>query len=639
MYEIKKLRANPTIDFAAEELKKYLRMMMPEAGNINITYDPAAKDGFRLGFAEDFGLSFEDEVEDTFLDDLVHIDTDEKGGILTGSNPRSVLFAVYRYLKENGCRWLLPGVDGEYIPVKDVVPVKYHKVAGTRFRGHCNEGAESQLSVLETIDLFAKQELNFFSIEFDTPYVYYHRYYGHEFNKNRKPEPVSAQQVKQWKRVCEAELEKRGTMLMDMGHGWTAEPFGLNSTEGWVRRKVEVSDEVKKHLALVNGKRDIWDDMAIATELCMSQPETQEIFAKSVVDYAEKHQNATYLSVALADAVRNHCECEECRKLNPSDYYVDILNRIDEMLTERNLDTRIIFAAYHDTAFPPLEKTIKNPDRFSLLYCPIQRSYTSSMKRENIGEAAPYVRNAWKDPRTVEENAAFLLEWQKSFPGCCLCFEYYFWTHTFHDPGGMEIARRIYEDVQALGEGNLRGFVEDGSQRAFFPSGFPVYLYAETMLDPSRSFESIRDDYFKHAFGEAAEEVLAILTEMSELFDFGYMEGEKSTDLTKGHYYNPAHAENLAKIKDVAARERALSEKYSNMPTRPQTVSMRLLGLHADYAEWIAKIMAARTVGDKEKSQELLDTFAVEFGVHEAEWERYYDHFMVVKTLGPWSLF
>ncbi len=33
MFEIKKLRADHVVDFAAEELKKYLRMMMPQAGD------------------------------------------------------------------------------------------------------------------------------------------------------------------------------------------------------------------------------------------------------------------------------------------------------------------------------------------------------------------------------------------------------------------------------------------------------------------------------------------------------------------------------------------------------------------------------------------------------------------------------
>ena len=142
MLQIKKLRADHVLDFAAEELKKYLRMMMPEGGDVDISYAPDAKDGFRLGLLEDFGLPF--EGQDVRLDDVIHVETDKQGGILAGSNPRSVLFAVYRYLRENGCRWLYPGVDGDFIPLKDVEPVSYHKMADHRFRGFCNEGSESQ---------------------------------------------------------------------------------------------------------------------------------------------------------------------------------------------------------------------------------------------------------------------------------------------------------------------------------------------------------------------------------------------------------------------------------------------------------------------------------------------------------------
>ena len=56
MYFIKKITSNHVVDFAAEELKKYLRMMMPRCGEIKIDYDPAATDGFRLGLMQDFGL-------------------------------------------------------------------------------------------------------------------------------------------------------------------------------------------------------------------------------------------------------------------------------------------------------------------------------------------------------------------------------------------------------------------------------------------------------------------------------------------------------------------------------------------------------------------------------------------------------
>jgi len=132
MYRIYKITSHPTVDFAAEELKKYLRMMMTECGEIEISYEPDATDGFRLGLMSDFGIDTS-EAEIIELDDIIHIDTDENGGIIAGSNARSVLLAVYKYLTLNGCRWLFPGIDGEFIPAKDVEPAFYHKMADKPF--------------------------------------------------------------------------------------------------------------------------------------------------------------------------------------------------------------------------------------------------------------------------------------------------------------------------------------------------------------------------------------------------------------------------------------------------------------------------------------------------------------------------
>ena len=86
------MRPNHVLVFAAEELKKYLRMMMPNSEDIEICFDAKSEEGFRLGLFEDFGMTC--EAEDPVLDDVVHIDTTECGGILAGSNPRSALYAV-----------------------------------------------------------------------------------------------------------------------------------------------------------------------------------------------------------------------------------------------------------------------------------------------------------------------------------------------------------------------------------------------------------------------------------------------------------------------------------------------------------------------------------------------------------------
>ena len=105
MFTIKKVRADHVIDFAAEELKKYLRMMMTEGGDVPISYEPGATEGFRLGLLEDFGLP--NEAQDPVLDDVVHIDTDARGGILAAAFPSARdLQGRYPWLKKQP--WLLP---------------------------------------------------------------------------------------------------------------------------------------------------------------------------------------------------------------------------------------------------------------------------------------------------------------------------------------------------------------------------------------------------------------------------------------------------------------------------------------------------------------------------------------------------
>ena len=640
MYKIKKLRADHVLDFAAEELIKYLRMMMPDCGEIEILFDPAAQidaeesgvSGFCLGLLSDFDLP--SEAVDPVLDDVIHIDTDLSDGILAGSNPRSVLFAVYRFLRENGCRWLYPGVDGEHIPLQNIRPVQYHKLADHRFRGHCNEGAESQQCMLDTIDFYAKLELNTYMLEFDIPYFYYNSYYSHNYNtENRPPEPVTSQQVLQWKRQCEAEISKRGLQFHDMGHGWTAEPFGLDSSEGWVEKEVDLTEEQRECLAQLNGVRQLRGGVALNTNLCMSNPKVRTIMVNGIADYAETHRNVDYLHVWLADGTRNHCECPECQTARPSDFYLMIMNQLDEVLTEKGLSTRIVFIVYYDTLFAPETIRIQNPQRFSLLYAPLGRSYTSSITEDSvIPPPQPYLRNTWTRPCSAEENVSYLREWQKFWHGPSFCYEYHFWMTQYRDPGSLYLSRRIYEDIRSLKVMGLDGFVEDGSQRSFFPNGFPIYIFAETLMNRDCDFNAVLEDYYSHIYGEAWQEVRDYLQKLSDLFDFAYLSGEKSADPVISPLYSPDKAKDYAEISALAAQGRALAEKYRVMPTRPQTVSMRLLLRHAEYCTRIAEFMIPRAQGEHDTAKERMREFFRDFGAYEFELERYFDHALACQT-------
>ena len=630
MYTINKINAHPTVDFAAEELKKYLRMMMPECGEIFIKYAPDAKDGFRLGLMSDFGLDTS-EAKDLELDDILHIDTDAQGGVIAGSNPRSVLLAVYRYLRENGCRWLFPGVDGELIPVRDVAPTKFHKMADCRYRGQCNEGAEYQANMMEVIDFQPKIGMNVFMIEFDNPKVYYDFYFDSHHNKaNRRPEPVTAEQVKQWKRQCEAELSKRSLQFHDMGHGWTAEPFGISSTNGWVREDENpIPEESREMLAMVNGKRELSGGVALNTQICMSNPKARTIMARYIANYALMHQNVDYLHVWLADGSLNHCECENCRKKIPSDWYVMLLNEIDECLTEKGLNTRIVFICYTDTTWAPTVEKLVNTKRFSFMLAAITRTYATPvpMTLPDKIELAPFALNQKHTfPETVEGYIAHAKEWKKAGDCPSLVYEYHFWLHQYRDPGMMDFAKIIHDDIRGYHANGFNGLIEDGSQRSYFPNGFYFYVYAETLFDTNADFEEMKKDYFSHAYGEIWQDVVAYMTEISKAFDMSYLLGAGSHAEKK--FYNPKHAKDLRRVAGIVDKYAPLFEAHRVMPTRAQTVAMRLLEIHMEYCKGLAEVWTLKALGADPEALAAYTKLENAMGRYEFEIGTYFDQRM-----------
>ena len=635
MYQIFKITSNPVVDYAAEELKKYLRMMMPRCGEILISYAPDAKEGFRLGLMEEFSLdTSEAEVQE--LDDIVHIDCEEDGGIISGNNPRSVLLAVYKYLTLNGCRWLFPGVDGEFIPIKDIQPVHYHKVADCRYRGQCNEGAESQQAMLETIEFTPKVGMNVYMLEFDIPRVYYNYYYSHKYNEaNREPEPVSNETVLQWKRACEAEIAKRGLQFHDMGHGWTAEPFGLDSTDGWKRDdNAVIPEQTRQYLAMIDGKRDLFRGVALNTNFCMSNPEARAIVTKAVCDYAQLNSHVTFLHVWLADFQKNHCECETCRTKIPSDWYVILLNEIDEELTRRNLPTRIVFSVYSDTAYEPTCEYIKNPERFTMLLGAISRSYTYSVGKDPKVdyELQPYVLNVSARLDTMEEYIVRANRWRKFAPCKSFAYEYHFWKHQFYAPGVLSFAKRLCEDVISYRDNGFNGIIQDGSQRSFFPNGFSFYCYANKLFDNAVTYEALEEDYFRHAYGDQWQLVLQYLRTVDTMMPQTYMEA-LHTSRKGNNFYDPAMEKPLLELIPIA---RDFEEKFaasSRMSQRVQTVAMRLIRKHAQYVQGLAAAMALKAVGKDDEAKEYADAFFREFGKCEVEWERYYDHMLMCHSM------
>lgn len=520
--KIIKLQDSETVNFAAEELKKYLEIMDNKLSVLiesSKTFLPLDEDHIYLGTIDQFGLD-EPKVDNSEFDDGIYVDFNSNKGIIAGTNPRSVLLGVYRFLREAGCKWIRPGSDGEIIPKRDLadINIKILERPSYRHRGICIEGAVSYDNVADIIDWAPKVGFNSYFIQFREAYTFFDRWYSHINNPLKEKEHFSIDMARDFVQRLAKEIKKRDLLYHAVGHGWTCEPFGIPGL-GWDVYTGDIPESYIQYTAEVNGKRGLWEGIPLNTNLCYSNPKVRDIITDSIVEYLEGHPEIDVLHFWLADGSNNQCECEECRKLLPSDFYIMMLNELDRKLTLRGIDAKIVFLLYVDLLWPPERERIENPDRFIMMFAPITRSYTSSFSSIDTSIGIPeYKRNKLSFSKNIEENLAFLREWQKIFNGDSFDFDYHLmWSH-YVDFGYMYISKIIYEDIRNLKGIGLNGLISCQVQRVFLPTGLPMFVMSQTLWDDKVSFEKISEEYFSDAFGPDGKLVREYLENLSKLF-------------------------------------------------------------------------------------------------------------------------
>ncbi len=626
------------IAFAAEEMFRYVKMMEPERDVLQVDWilaEDEREDVFVLGLFEDVGLralaADTDSGDVAAFDDHIYIDVDGYAGIIAGSNPRSVLMAVYRYLSEAGCAWVRPGALGEHIPQRDLseVRVMVDSKPAYRYRGTCIEGAVSYENMLDFIDWSPKVGLNAAMLEFMVPYTFFERWYNHRENPLKEPEGLTAKQVEGFKRGMEREIVRRGLMYHAAGHGWTCEPFGIAGLE-WVPHEYDIDDDVRAMLAEVDGERGIFEGIPLNTNLCYSNAEARRLVVDYAVDYVKENPQIDVLHVWLADGKNNHCECEACRGIRPSDLYIVLLNELDMALSDEGLDTKVAFCVYLDLYWPPETERLRNPDRFLLLFCPITRSYSQSYDTDLTGiDLAPYQRNGLTLPRGIRENLAYLRAWQEVFEGDAFTYEYYFMWDNYFDPAYYEAARVLAEDVRRLPEVGLNGIVSDQTQRSFFPTGLGVTVMARALWEDGVDVDALAASYFEAAFGVDGAACREYMASLSALFHPPYLRGDEV-----GPGADEAARQRLGRVPEVIDGFQPVIARNLDLEDDCHARSWEILSHHAEIAKGLAAALAARAEGELEEARERWEAVKRRVQENEDDLQPVLDVFEFVRTLG-----
>ena len=513
-------------DYAAEELKKYIVALSRGKISPEIIHNAEAKtadDGeILLGLLSELGLS-EDGLDDAMVDDIIDAKIEDLTGYIAGSNHRSILMGVYRYCESLGVRYIRPGADGDYIPAADPTGKSFEmrKKADYPFRGECCEGAISYEHMRDTVYWLPKIGMNMYMIEGTVPYTYMHKWYGHVYNtKFRTPGQVTDyNMLLDYVNLLERDVKRCGLQLHTLGHDWMFRKMGIRHADDKTQEldMAKISEEDMKLFAEVGGKRGLFGGSPFYTHFCYSNPRARKLMVDTVLEYLDEKPHVDFVHTWLADAMNNQCECAECQKHEPSDWFVMFLNELDEALTARGSDAKIIFIAYVDTVRPPREFKLNNPKRF-ILVSAMGNFYEEGYKNEECTEEIPpFERNNF-----VHFSAPLRMKCHRDWKAICdnipsFIYEYRYYVDMYCDLSQMRVSYETSRDMKALTDVDFNGCISDQTHRMYMPTGLPLITMGNTLFDKSTDFESLKNDYFAAAFGNNADLAKNFLDTLSPL--------------------------------------------------------------------------------------------------------------------------
>ena len=637
--QIYQLETGVVADYATKELAKYVQMM---CGNVAEVHYKHGKNGIALGLFSTLGVSFEG-IEDPELDDAYEIKVDGFCGYIAGSNLRCILYGVYEYLKAAGCRFIRPGKDDEFIPEVNLSDFKtdFRAKAHHRFRGDCIEGAVSYEFVRDYVEWLPKIGFNGYLMQATSPYLWYAKWYEHHGNPNKQPTPLSVEEADIITHKLEMDIKRCGLMLHSVGHDYMSPAFDLygSPTEEDVDRK-----GLRDYLALVKGKRKIVCGHFRYTNLCFSNPTVKRKIADFFVRYVTEKPQVDYLHIWLADSPNNNCECENCKKGNVSDHYIDILNDADQAFCEKGIKTKIVFTMYNDSCWAPISERLKNSDRF--VFMPAARQdyisgYTNYDKKVELPE---FVLNC----NTIEKtnfplNMSFFREWKKLYKGDTFFFDYHLYSDHYCDPGYCQISDRLMRDLKLLDNIGVNGYMHCSSPRKNTPTSYPMYMSGKILMNPTLTEAEISEEYYSAAFGKDWKKVYTYLRTLSELFHPDLVRNtalgaademfSKGPENTLPYMNNPEALKDFLKIGGVISDFEPVIAENIEHPNACVRKSWDILRVHAQIVRKIAEGMCAGAAGDMETAQNICRDIVKQLRDLEDDYVQDFDFYLLYRRL------
>jgi len=282
-------------------------------------------------------------------------------------------------------------------------------------------------------------------------------------------------------------------------------------------RMVPVETYGKTHpeyYALVNGKRNA--EHAERNQLCLSNEEVLHVCTEAVRKRLRERPDTRLISISQNDWPES-CQCENCRRIDeaegsPGGTLLRFVNRIAEALESEFPDVIFDTLAYQYTR--PAPRLTHNRKNVCVRLCSIEACFAHPF--ESCDDEA---RMLERPDGTKTNFISDLRDWGR------ICDRIYIWDYTTcfaHYPTPHPNWRVLQPNLQAMYRNNVKGVFEqaNGASRGGVDfNELRMYLISKLLWDPFCDIAAHRKEFMEYFYGDAApmlEEYLDLICDTVE---------------------------------------------------------------------------------------------------------------------------
>lgn len=487
-----------------------------------------------------------------------------RGGniFLVGGTDRSVLYAVYDFLQQLGCKWVAPDFEfyeGKsrsiprtsnlwYAAQPDAVQhpaMKYRKFYVEEGRTHNTE------NLTQLIDWMPKARFNILVVPID--------YEGHGRVK-----------WDNWREKLIPELTKRGIVVEVGGHGY----------QNFLNQGMENGKLFNVHPEWFgmdeSGKRSP-DPHRV---FCTSNAEAVAYLQSNLLSYLNEHSEIDIFDFWPPDSER-WCTCERCAALgNESDRHTLLVSQTAAFLRKQKPHVRVECIAYSHYVSPSPRRTL-DPNVL-VDFCPIRQSFEY-----------PIYSDSSENNRGYRDH---LLAWLARFDGDVSIYSYYrkYAWHSLPNiiPHYMQNDLRFYRRAGAKG---ISTYSEPGD---WFTYGLNHFALAHLAWDPQVNVDSLTEAYCSVVYGKDAPVAVYVYGQLEKIVRHG---------CSIPHTVPKSPAETLGFADRLAAcREKIASVCGTADAGDPALGHLKRLDLMLEYAEKDLALVYAKSTGASDDQLETM---------------------------------